>query len=121
MSDDKKKLSPGLHPEAQQDALSPELDAIIPPSTDVEAWAGDLIGKIAAFAETGAVFCADDVNREVMTPPGHPNWYGMVWSSLHREGVIEVVGLAVSTRASNGGGSIRLWRGTRAARRQVAR
>lgn len=112
-----KKLSPRLQPEAQQNALSPELEAIVAPSDDFESWSVDLRGKIAALAETGAVFSADDINRKVMPPPGHPNWYGQVWAGLHREGVIEVAGLAVSGRASNAGASIRLWRGTAAARR----
>jgi len=61
----------------------------------------------------GGLLTADDLIAQVGKPDGHPNQIGALFRSWASQGLIESQGNYVtSTRESNNGRTIRLWRRT---------
>jgi hypothetical protein len=57
----------------------------------------------------GSDFCADDLH-EVLDPPAHDNWFGVLMATLRNTGKIERVGYKPSERKERNGGAISVWR-----------
>ena len=61
----------------------------------------------------GGLLTADDLVENVGKPAGHPNQIGALFRSWNSQGLIESQGdYVTSSRESNNGRSIRLWRRT---------
>ena len=61
----------------------------------------------------GGLFCADTLIDSIGLPDGHPNQIGALFRSWASMGVITSMGnYVVSTRESNNGRSIRMWKRT---------
>lgn len=76
--------------------------------TDRATWLEDAVATIHALSTTQETVTADDLRRE-LSPPGHPNWPGIAFSTAKKLGYIEAVNYITSTARSRKHGSLRTW------------
>ena len=79
---------------------------------DGAAWRAVAEAAILELASAGAPFDSADVRALGVPEPQDSHWWGLVYSSLHRRGLISLVGFTVSTRISLRGTAVRRWRGS---------
>lgn len=108
-----KQQRPGGGTQALQDVLD---DSLIVAQDDNSFWHDAAEAAIRQLAATGRIFDSEDVRALVPGEPPHQNVPGLVFAAMHRAGVTEPVGFAVSRRKSVAGAAVRLWRGTLAFR-----
>lgn len=73
-----------------------------------EAWLEDALATIHSLAQDRDTFSADDLAREMRTPP-HPNLPGIAFSMARGRGYITTVGFHSSATPSRNGGVQRVW------------
>ncbi|WP_461169317.1 hypothetical protein [Arthrobacter sp. Z1-15] len=71
-------------------------------------WQKDAQAVITRLAQSQAVFSADDLRREMRTPP-HPNMAGAAFSAARKRGLIQRVGDQSSSAKSRNHSLIRTW------------
>lgn len=72
-------------------------------------WHEDAVSTIVALAHAHRTITADDVRREMRTPP-HPNHLGAAFTAARQLGYIEADGYTTSTSPSRHHGVLRTWR-----------
>lgn len=75
---------------------------------DRDDWLEDAVAAIHALAHAHGTFSADDLAREMRTPP-HPNLPGIAFSMARARGYITTVGYHSSATPSRNGGVQRVW------------
>lgn len=81
-----------------------------PAALDDLDWKSDAQNMIAAYAESGLRFSADDLRKSLREPPSCADW-GAAFRAARTKGLITCVGSIESTTPSRKGGLIRLWAG----------
>lgn len=108
-------------------AIQPALDGSVPPparprASDYETWietVRPVFEKVAATSRRWTSYeVADEHN--LPDPPKPQSQWGRLVGMLRDEGLIEAVGWANSDRPGDNGSGVKVWRGTRAARRAAA-
>lgn len=77
---------------------------------DRDDWLEDAVAAIHALALSGLTFSADDLHREMRTPP-HSNLPGIAFSKARALKYITTVGYQQSSTKSRKNGVVRLWTG----------
>ena len=75
---------------------------------DRDDWLEDAVAAIHALAHAHDTFSADDLAKEMRTPP-HPNLPGIAFSMARARGYITTVGYHSSATPSRNGGVQRVW------------
>lgn len=75
-------------------------------------WKRDAATAIEARAKTGAPFTANDLTRDGLREPPHPNMWGAAFLAAHRHGVIDRIGYTPSPRKTRAHGVCAVWTGT---------
>ncbi|MGW2594828.1 hypothetical protein ACWCXC_31810 [Streptomyces sp. NPDC001515] len=128
----KQNLSEGCHKTDDMTApIQPALDGSIPvaPATtsrcqseDYEAWLAEVWPKFIAVAAAGRTFTCYSVAdaHKLPDPPNPQAHWGRLMTLLRDEGYIRTAGWACSDRPTTHHSGVRTWKGTAAARREVA-
>jgi hypothetical protein len=89
---------------------------------DYETWIAAVRPAFEAAAATGQTFTAYEIAHaaSLPEPPDSAHHWGRLLSLLREEGWIRHAGWACSTRPTTHHSGVRTWKGTSAARREVA-
>lgn len=74
-------------------------------------WVDGALRAIAALAESGVTFSADDLRADPysLPEPPHCSHWGSLFTIARAEGLIEPTGFILSTTPSRKGGVLRTW------------
>jgi hypothetical protein len=89
---------------------------------EYEAWCDEIRPVFERVATTRRSWTSFEIADEydLPDPPNPKSHWGSFVHSLAADGLIEHVGYDETTRPGGDGSAVKVWRGTRAARRQVA-
>lgn len=76
------------------------------------AWKSTATSAALTLARCGQDFTADELSDMGVREPNEPAYWGSLFSSLKRRGLILAVGYRASRQESRNGGVLRIWRGT---------
>lgn len=111
--------------------VQPALDGSIPPPKttaarrrveDYETWVQEVWPTFVQAAESGRPFTSWEIadENQLPEPPNSKSHWGNLISRLRDEGLIAQYGWANSLRPGDNDSGVKVWRGTRAARRAAA-